>query len=417
MVGYPGHTAVDSDGTIAQKTRDHVLSRVIEGWTKTVDASKLAASEPNPGDIVFTGSFDEVNNYYYGKKWGDGLPIMPPTIPAVNEFLKYTPLSPDTNLGLLKPAYRAATVWSVAVNGVMAGCRPEYMPVLVAIARAFADPRWDIQDRGSTIGWEPMAILNGPLMRQLGFNYGVGMFRAGTKANISVSRFMALYLRNIAGFVAGASDKSAFGREQFPLAFVEDELNTTWEPLHVTLGFKKSSNVVTLAGIQTMSKMVQPSASDPSVMLDKLAFLMKYELLQRGHVTALASKENHDLLIMTPLIANLIAQKYTKAQAAAYLYEKTKLPARMWDERIWSEMGGTLNTIRVAYPEVFQKSTDPDRLVPVFSLPEQLVIVVGGDYLRNRAWLGGGVGHMGLMTSKEVQLPKNWDALVPGVLS
>ena len=109
-----------------------------------------------------------MNDYFYAKQWTDGLPIVPPTAEKVAQFLKYTDRSPDDVLGALHPSLRPATVRSIAVNGVMAGCLPEYMPVLVAIIEAIADYRFHLEDAGSSAGWAPLIILNGPVDQAVG---------------------------------------------------------------------------------------------------------------------------------------------------------------------------------------------------------------------------------------------------------
>ena len=123
----------------------------------------MAAGEPGDRDIVFTGTFEEVNEYFLRNQWSDGLPVVPPTMEKIEEFLKFTDRSPDEVLGIMHPSLAAATVWNVAVNGVMAGCRPEYMPVLLAIAEVMADPEYGFKHGGSTPGWEALIIVNGPI--------------------------------------------------------------------------------------------------------------------------------------------------------------------------------------------------------------------------------------------------------------
>ena len=117
----------------------------------------------------------------------------------VDNFLKFMERQPGEIIGKLLPENREATVWNVAVNGVMAGCRPEYMPILLAAVDAIADPEFRIQDGGATPGWEPLIILNGPIIKQLGFNYETGVMRPGRQANTSIGRFLKLYIMNIAG--------------------------------------------------------------------------------------------------------------------------------------------------------------------------------------------------------------------------
>ena len=114
------------------------------------------------------------------------------TIDAVEAMLAFTDRPAGDVIGLLPPTRLPATVWKVAVNGVMAGCKPEYMPILVAIVQAMADPQYGVQHAGSTPGWEAMIILNGPIARQLGFNDGIGVQRPGNQANTSIGRLYSV---------------------------------------------------------------------------------------------------------------------------------------------------------------------------------------------------------------------------------
>jgi hypothetical protein len=102
---------------------------------------------------------------------------------------------------------------SIAVNGVMAGCRPEYMPVLVAVVEAIAKPNFRLEDAGSTPSWEPLIILSGPIIKELDFNHGAGLMKIGRQANGSIGRFLRLYLRNICGYriAPGDGDKGSIG--------------------------------------------------------------------------------------------------------------------------------------------------------------------------------------------------------------
>ena len=115
--------------------------------------------------------------------------------------MSFTDRAPDESLGILLPESRAATIWAVAVNGVMAGCRPQYMPVLVALIEAMADPTYGVEHSGNTPGSDTLITLNGPIIKDLKFNYTQGVLREGFMANTSVGRFWRLALRNMAGFL------------------------------------------------------------------------------------------------------------------------------------------------------------------------------------------------------------------------
>ena len=207
----PGHVDVQSVDELRQNVAAVTVDAVIRNLTETIARVGDAAVEPAPSDIVFEGNLDEVNRFFYENDWSDGLPIVPPTPERVAEFLRWTDLSRETELGILLPDQRRATVWNVAVNGVMAGCRPEYMPILVALVEAMADPRYGVEHSGNTPGAETLIILNGPLIKELGFNYEQGALRDGIQANTTIGRFWRLYLRNVAGFLHHRTDKGTFG--------------------------------------------------------------------------------------------------------------------------------------------------------------------------------------------------------------
>ena len=133
----PGHVDTQSVEELKRNVLEVTLQSVIDNLTIDPDAA-AAIKEPEPLDIVFEGTFEEVNRLYYENSWSDGLPIIPPTEAKIQNFLEFTERNPHEVLGTILPDNRSATPWNVAVNGVMAGCRPEYMPVLMALAEAMA---------------------------------------------------------------------------------------------------------------------------------------------------------------------------------------------------------------------------------------------------------------------------------------
>jgi hypothetical protein len=135
----PGHPGAQASGELRANVHNVTAQQVIDNLL-TQPLEKEIPPEPTAREIVFRGAFEEVNAYFYEREWSDGLPIVPPTVEKIEEFLSYTDRSPEESLGILLPENRALTIWAVAVNGVMAGCRPQYMPILVALAEAMADP-------------------------------------------------------------------------------------------------------------------------------------------------------------------------------------------------------------------------------------------------------------------------------------
>ena len=130
----------------------------------------------------------------------------------IEQFLAFTDLDRDNVIGKLLPDNRLATVWNVAVNGVMAGCRPEYMPLLVAIVEVMCDPEYGMKHGGSTPGWEAMIVVNGPIRERIGLDCGQGLQRPGNQANTSIGRFYRLFARNVPGFLPGTTDMATFGQ-------------------------------------------------------------------------------------------------------------------------------------------------------------------------------------------------------------
>ena len=189
----PGHVDMQTDNELRDNILGVTLDQVISNLTEQPAAARSSV-EPGPEEIVFEGTFEEVNRLFYENRWSDGLPFVPPTPEKIAEFLAFTDLPPDHALGKVPPDNRVATVRSVAANGVMAGCRPEYMPILVASSRRWRIRRTAVEHSGNTPGSETLVTLNGPLIKELGFNYEQGALRDGFMANTTVGRFWRLYL-------------------------------------------------------------------------------------------------------------------------------------------------------------------------------------------------------------------------------
>ena len=293
--------------------------------------------------------------------------LVPPTLAKIDEFLQHTDRKPDEVIGVMNPSLTAATVWNVAVNGVMAGCRPEYMPVLLAIAEVMADPDYGLRHGGSTPGWEALIIVNGPIAEQLGIDSGQGVQRPGNQANISIGRFYRLFARNVPRFLPGSTDMATFG-QMFRAAIAENERackEMGWEPLHVTRGFKPDDSVVTITSARTTSDPFTTGGETAERHLDYIVDWVKRIIepyqSSRGYV------ETH-VLQLTPVIASLLAKAgYSKQDVADYLMKHATVPARYYE---WSMMQAdhhppdtTLDSLidKGALPKDWRTSDDPNR--------------------------------------------------------
>ena len=415
----PGHPGVQSPDELRKNVLEVTAAQVIARLTQ-VGARDQAVAEPGAREIVFRGSFDEVNDFFYQREWSDGLPIVPPTESRVGRFLRFTDRDPDESLGVILPDNRSATVWSVAVNGVMAGCLPQYLPVLLALVEAMCDPTYGVEHSGNTPGSETLIILNGPIVQQLGFNYTQGVFRDGFRANTSVGRFWRLYLRNVAGFLPHKTDKATFGNTWRVVAPENEEVISRigWEPTCADMGFAAGDNVVTIARYTGGNVVVSVSGSTPEEILPNLAdaILRQYS----WHLTLTMGSGYgtlRPLLVLSPILAETIAKAgWSKRDVKDYLFDHARLPAsqferllRDWqDKPIWN-LAEEARAGRI--PAVFHESDDPQRLVPIVFKPEDFMVAVMGDPLRTNAYVFAHNGRLGFPVGKRVQLPRAWDEL------
>ena len=405
---YPGAIAVHPIEQVERNIREVVFPQILKLLTEPIPEAAASATTVVSKEhaVVFEGSFEEVNEFFYERQWSDGLPIVPPTSEKVEQFLKYTDRSPNDVLGILHPALRQATTHSIAVNGVMAGCHPEYMPVLVAIVEAIADPRFHLEDAGSSAGWAPMIILNGPVIKRLGFNAGTGVLRVGNQANTSVGRFLRLYLCNVAGFIPGVSDMATFGRPDFPV-LAENESASPWEPLSVTRGFKPGESVVTVTSVGFMSYQLTIVAQTAESLLQNLAAKVRQNLVAGDGSIVNKGPEEAPQLVLSPVIARTLAGAgYTKRDVQQYIFEHSKVPASEFDS--WLAFQGHTDACSCVkkglLPTQFCESEDPQRMLPLYHAPQELQVIVAGTPERNRFFVSQQVGRQGLATSRKINM-------------
>jgi hypothetical protein len=418
----PGHVDVQSPEELRRNVAAVTVDAVIRNLTEAPPRSGDATVEPGPADVVFEGTFDEVNRFFYENDWSDGLPIVPPTAKRVAEFLRFADRPGDTELGVLLPDRRRATVWNTAVNGVMAGCRPEYMPILVALVEAMADPRYGVEHSGNTPGAETLIILNGPIIRELGFNYEQGALRDGIQANTTIGRFWRLYLRNVAGFLHHRTDKGTFGNTwRVVLAENEDALRRIGWPTIAEDEGLPAGNAVTISRYTGGGVIASVFGSAPDRMLpylaDALVGKLSWELL---FTVGMGVGSQRPLLILSPILAETLARGgLDKAALKQRLFELARIPAARLERYVgeWTNLmpsRPSLASLAKAgqIPAVFAESDDPERLVPIVCRPEDLMVAVSGDPLRTNAYAFAHNGILGYPTTKAIRLPADWPRLL-----
>lgn len=345
-------------------------------------------------DVAFSGTLDEVQDEYHARSWTDGLPIIPPTRDRVERFLAHTSLDADVALGVLPPSQGEATVWSIAVNGVMAGCRPEYMPLLVAIVDAVCDPVFRVQDAGSTPGWEPLIIVSGPITKRLNFNSEGGVLRIGRQANSAVGRFLRLYLRNVQGMLTppGATDKATIGMN-FHVALAENDDVVSalgWPTFGQDRGFGPSDDVVTVQSVVGVSMPTYSSGDQAEEHARMITDVIGERTWAYWAWAGLWWSQFHPVLLLAPAIAEAFAKSgWTKDDLRSFIVDHARLPASAF-VRYAHAVGITdFSFERMAsdgrVPPSFVASNDPDRLLPIMLRAGDIGIVVAGDASRNQS--------------------------------
>ena len=410
VAAVPGHTGVQSKDEL----RRNVLLVTMDNVVRNLLAEPAQASEeaePGARDIICRGGFEEVNRYFYEHELADGLPIVPPTRQRVEQFLMCTDREADETLGIVLPDNRAATIWSIAVNGVMAGCRPEHMRVLVALVEAMVDPYYGVEHSGNTPGGETLIVLNGPIVKELGFNYTQGVMRDGFLPNTAIGRFWRLYLRNVAGFLPHKNDKATFGNTwRVVVAENEDVVKELgWEPTSVDMGYAAGDNTVTISRFTGGNHISSLSGSTPEEMMPYLAdAVVRQYSWQIMFTVGQGMGTLRPLILLSPLIARTIAGwGWSKQRLKRYVYEHARLPAHQYERilRDWTAKP-TWNLeeeVRLGrVPKVFFESDDPNRSVPLVWDPDDYMIVVTGDPARNSAYVFAHNGVLGYPVAKKI---------------
>ena len=363
--------------------------QIVSGLTGTVASSAAAGTEPAPREIVATGTFDEINQFFDERLWGDGYPVVPPTLARVDAMLEHTDRDPDEVLGILPAELRQLTVWSVAVSGVMAGCKPEHLPVLLAAAECLADPEYRIEDFGTAPSWEPLLIVSGPVIDHLGFNAGAAAMRPGRRANTAIGRALRLLCTNVAGFrTETGSDLAGFGNP-INVALAEDEQTVReigWATYGEERGLAAGESGVTLMGVigtspPTLQTYYGPDASIRTD-LEPLVDVFGRGMCGWWTFTGAVFGRWHPLVVISPGFARkMAAEGFGKDDLRQHLYDECRTTAAKL-ERDGEFIGIDIakNVKAGILPATYLESDDPQRSVPIFVRPDWIgVVVAGGD--------------------------------------
>ena len=423
---YPGAFASHTTEELLKNTREVLYPQIVKALTTPITAEELARSaNKNQGglrDDIFYGSFQEVNDYFREMNWSDGLPIVPPTFEKVSEFLRFTDMKWDETVTVLPVAHRNTTVWHVAVNGVMAGCKPEYMPILIAMTKAMGAGSFR-RTLASTHAWVPYSWLNGPVARQLGIDCAQGEINEA--ANVSIGRFMNLALMNLAGYYVKQNRMGTFG---YPMSWclVEDEVacrEVGWKPYHVRLGYAMNDNTITTCSTLLWGNNMAPSSTDPQKIMELLA----WDITERCQFALGSGKQfTYRTILLTKPIAKNLAKRYRTPYALEQdlfrtarrsLHERVfanyyanpgsnpeeRHPIRNWKGHLTRTEGASTTPTPVWY------DTPETEMVTIPTMKENMTaFLITGDDSRNKVQTMPGGG----FETVQIELPRQWDKLM-----
>ena len=428
---YPGAFALHTEAELIRNTREVLWPQIVAALTKPITAAEIAeGTKGSKGDIrddVFHGTFDEVQAYFKEMNWSDGLPVVPPTFDKVNEYMKYSPRKWDETVAVLPPANRDVKAWHVAVNAVMAGCKPEYMPILAAMTKGMGVNKF-YRTLSSTHGWMPFCWLNGPVARQLGVDCGQGEINEA--ANMAIGRFMNLAMMNLCGYYVKQDRMGTFGYPM-PWCLAEDEAacrRVGWEPHHVRAGFGMDESTITLASALAWGNNMTPSTPDPQ----KMAELMAWDITERCQFALGSGNQfSHRTVLITEPVASILSKRYRSLNNLEL--DLVKLARRPVRERTFAKYyaapgsakdGGEHNIRQFSG---YIRRTEGAEMTPTapwrdFPDAEQLTIpvmkagmtdfLITGDAARNKVQTLPGAGLGGGSTTVKIELPPNWDKLI-----
>jgi hypothetical protein len=375
------------------------LDNIIAALTKPLTAEEKSPKKEveKLSRILFKGNLEEVNRFFYKRGWTDGLPIIPPTEEAVAEMLTGTDLPADHLVGKLIPRLGKATVEKIAVNAVMAGALPTYMPLLIAGVQVLSDSASGFGAWGvSTGSWSPFWIINGPIRNDLNINNSTGTLSPGNIANAAIGRALGLIIKNLGGVRKGVEDMGTQGNPgKYSMVIAENEEESPWDPLHVEMGFNKEDSTISVSAPNSYVQ-IWPYGSDDEGIL-------------RGIISNV-TKGGLSVILTPPHAKTLAKVGWTKKDVKKFISEFTRAPA----SRLGVYWGTSSPFTADGRPglhgyRVPMRETDS---VPVISDPNAIEIVVAGG---PGALIGlhmGGNFFSGSKTYRKVSLPANWDKLV-----
>lgn len=346
----------------------------------------IASALQAPADIA------ALQDYFEEQGFTDGLPVVPPLPHLVEAMVAGSGLSADTELGIIGPSMVSATVGKVAVNAVMAGAKPAYMPVIVAALRAMTKPDWNVAGiQATTHPVAPLILVNGPIRKTLNINCGSNVFGQGWRANATIGRAVRLALMNIGQGLPGKTDMATQGSPcKYSFVAGENEEESPWEPYHVERGFKAEDSCVTVFGAEGQHNMQDHGSNVPSDLLMTIADTMNItgnnNVGLGGEMMVALGPEHAAILASTGMSKEDIRQE---------LHRRLRLQLKRWPARLHDWYRKRRATVDVG-PEVEE--------ISYFDDASQILICVAGGAGLHSAIIPG-FGGMSKSSTERIVLP------------
>ena len=351
---------------IAEQCVDQIARLAVGG----ADPTQSGARSPSPAEAA---AAIEVPDDYEGftvlceeRRWSDGLPLVPPTPERVQRMLAGASRAPHTVVAHVAPGFGTATVEAIAINAVMAGCRPGYLPILIAAVEAASERRFNLQGiQATTNPAAPWVIVNGPVAAASGINGGMNCLGQGTRSNATIGRALRLVLQNIGGARPGEMDRATHGQPgKHTFCCAENESDNPWEPLHVERGFRVDQSTVTVVGAAGTTNL-NSHAKDADDLLRVIADSMRFPTSNDYHFGG------EPWLVISPEHAEVMKRAgLSKADVKRRLWEQSRMTASRFAAKDYMRAqhtrGPELGDIRL------------DTLLPISSNPADIGIVVAG---------------------------------------
>jgi hypothetical protein len=278
-------------------------------------------------NIHIENSEEAINSLFIERGWSDGLPIIPPTKERVIRML--SPLrneDPQKVVAVLPPRLGEATLEKIAINAVMAGCLPDYLPIIIAALKAISDEKFGLRGvQSTTHPCSPLIVVNGPIANRIGLNSKGNAFGPGVRANATIGRALRLILINVGGAIPGEIDKSTQGQpSRYTYCVAENEEENPWQPFHIERGFKAEDSTVTVFAAESPHNINEHNSVSGNGLLMTIAATMATPGINNAHFFT-----GEPILMLCPEHAATIAKDgFSKEQVKEFLFHNARFSVK-----------------------------------------------------------------------------------------